>query len=93
MTHHPDAALLVLALLAGAQPASAQDPQPITVTARPAVALPRTPIKFFGTTVADGKRFDVTITIVFAPSGERMARRVRVDSTGAYALTIATLHT
>ena len=78
------ALLLVVAL---------QDPQPITVTARPAVALPRTPIKFFGTTVADGKRFDVTVTIVFAPSGERMSRRVRVDSTGAYSLTIATFHT
>ncbi len=83
-----------LCVALGAGPAAAQDdPMPITVTATPRLVLPGAPVKFAGTTVADGKRFEVVLTVRFPASGERIERRVRVDSAGAYSFTLTTLHT
>lgn len=88
-------ALIMLGLAAaGARPALAQDDSmPITVTAKPRLAPPGTPIKLSGTTVADGHRFDVKITIAFPANGEHMERIAHVDTAGAYAITIPNLRT
>jgi len=87
-------ALLMLLSLAAVRTAAAQDdPMPITVTAKPRQLLPHSPVTFAGTTVADGKRFEVVLTVRFPASGERIERRVRVDSTGAYSYKLTTLHT
>jgi len=85
---------LVLFALLGVGVARAQDePMPITVKATPRLALPHSPVKFSGTTVADGKRWEVVLTIRFPASGEHIERRTRVDSSGAYSFTLTTLHT
>lgn len=65
---------------------AAQGPMPITVKVKPRMALPGTPIVFTGTTVADGKRFDVHITVV-TPSQQSVAGSTRVDAQGNYTVT------
>src|SRR5262245_23851375 len=77
--------LLVLGVFAigVARAGWAQDPMPISVTVKPRMALPGTPIVFSGTTVADGKRFDVRITVV-KPNQQPVSGSVRVDAQGNY---------
>ena len=71
--------LLLLVLTQG-------EPMPITVKVSPRMALPGTPIVFTGTTVADGKRFDVGITVI-NPQQHPVSGTTRVDAQGNYTVT------
>lgn len=60
---------------------------PMTVNASPRVATPGTVIKLKGNTVADGKRFDVQITIAGPNNAAPASTKVQIDKAGAYSTT------
>jgi hypothetical protein len=82
-------ALFVVALAASPEGLAAQggsEPMPISVTVKPHMALPGAPVTLSGTTVADGKRFDVRVTVV-KPNNQPAVGTARVDAQGNYTLT------
>src|SRR2546427_8159039 len=84
-------ALKLLALLAVAgvgSPAAHDDPMPITVKAKAHFVTPGSAVTFTGTTVADGKRFDVRLTIV-KPNAQPAIVATKVDAQGNYTATFA----
>lgn len=77
------AALLLLNVgVAGAARAQ-DDPMPINVATKARVVLPGAPVTFTGATVADGKRFDVRLTIV-KPNAQPAIVTAKVDAQGNY---------
>ena len=59
------------------------DPMPISVKAKAHFVTPGSPVTFTGTTVADGKRFDVRLTIV-KPNAQPAVVATKVDAQGNY---------
>src|SRR5262245_59667685 len=76
----------VLTLVALAAPLAAQDPMPITVKPKGRLVLPGAPVILTGSTVADGKRFDVHVTVV-KPDNQSEAGSAKVDAQGNYTIT------
>src|SRR5258706_918786 len=64
------------------------DPMPITVKAKAHFVTPGSPVTFTGTTVADGQRFDVRLTIV-KPNAQPAIVAAKVDVQGNYTATFA----
>ena len=80
-------ALILLASLALVRPVLAQDdPMPLTVAPKPRFATLGAPVTLAGTTVADGKRFDVHFTVV-KPDNQPESGSARVDAQGNYTIT------
>jgi len=61
---------------------------PISVAAKARIVLPGAPVTFTGATVADGKRFDVRLTIV-KPNAPPAIVATKVDGQGNYTATFA----
>lgn len=59
------------------------DPMPITVAAKAHFVTPGSPVTFTGATVADGKRFDVQLTIT-KPNAPPAIVTTKVDAQGNY---------
>lgn len=77
------AALVLLTALGARWPGLPDDPMPITVKPKARFVTPGSPVTFTGTTVADGKRFDVQLTIV-KPNAQSAVVTAKVDAQGAY---------
>lgn len=83
------AALLALGVLgAASRPPAAvyDDPMPITVKLKSRIVLSGAPVVMTGTTVADGKRFDVRVSVVM-PNNQTESGTTRVDAQGNYTIT------
>lgn len=76
-------ALLTLCSVLARAGRAQDDPMPITVVAKAHLVLPGAPVNFTGTTVADGKRFDVRLTIT-KPNAQPAVVTTKVDAQGNY---------
>jgi len=85
MNHTRTGLILFAVLGAGiAPPAAAQnDPMPITIAVKPGFATLGSVVTLSGSTVADGKRFDVQITVT-KPDNQPERASFRVDAQGNY---------